>query len=198
MERAYGFELMAEILVNNRINHKDLWTSTKLNEEKEKYADAWSAKRLETINLTAEQITEIFSKLNQDARDDWTAKYNDLVTMDKESVNVEKARQELKCQRNYDARNQRGDFLEIHEGGFWTVDRKGWGYPDFVLVVVPKVKEAEIKHMTHPVYDGEILKANHRCQIDLDSVVIDHGKIEVVSMEDLNITDKGASIGRTE
>ena len=61
----------------------------------------------------------------------------------------------------YNARYQKGDYIEIQEDGFWTDGRrKGWGAPDFALVCMPGIEAKDVKYLLIPRYKSVVKEYN--------------------------------------
>ena len=132
----------------------------------------------------------IYNKIHWRDVDNAQEIWQQKILNDVELNSAQKAKSLQIHQDKYNSRYQKGDIIEIHEDGFWTKDRKGWGYSDFVLVVVPGVSEASIKYMTMALDDGSKIVYKSKYQVDMSQFVIDSGKIEVSNMNDAKIITK--------
>ncbi len=85
-------------------------------------------------------------------------------------------------QAKYDARYQRGDIVEVRPDGFWTDGkRKGFGAPDFALIVIPGVSVVDAQGLMKPLEDNTdqgkpLLLKKRQYKVDMAQVILSADK----------------------
>ena len=91
----------------------------------------------------------------------------------------------------YNRRYRRDDIIEIQEDGFWMDGkRKGFGYPKFVLVLVPGITKAEAAVYLTPETNAasDILK-RRQYRVALSNLTVDKNGVAVLNIA-TDIIDK--------
>ena len=79
----------------------------------------------------------------------------------------------------YNARDQKGDIIEVREDGYWTDGkRKGFGSPAFSLVTIPGMSYSEAQYLLEmyfedPDADEQKILKNRKHQMDTVQISFD-------------------------
>lgn len=139
---------MAEMLVLNRESWMHTLDQKQIDAYCERSATGWMTMYDTRMALTPTEITQILRPLSEAGRTKWLARQAEFEAMTQKDIDTELAYQRSKFTSKYNARQRKGDIVEIQEDGFWTVVGRGFDKVAFDLVVVPKltVKEAKEKY----------------------------------------------------
>lgn len=100
---------------------------------------------------------------------------------------AERVKENEHFQQKYDSRYQRGDIVEVRPDGFWTDGkRKGFGAPDFALVIIPGVSFEDAKGLM-----GSLSLKRRQYKVDMAQVVLSADKkATYVTIIDAPLVDK--------